>query len=170
MNIDNIKESIGKKHYLYPVKKTYPWGDRYYVLINSRNINNGQLEHVYFEVENEEYANNIINDFANIIRSTKDKCVTGSLQQEYYYRFNSKPKKIEAGFYVYRGFEIMDQYNTSLLSGGGSKIGRWVAREKPWLDGKYFSSFETLRDAILAIDKHLEKDENTCSCMSNTTK
>lgn len=157
MNIDKFKESMRKKHYLYPVKKTYPWGDRYYVLIDSRNINNGQLEHIYFEVENEEHANNVINDLKNTILSTKDKCIVGSLQQENYYRFKSKPHKIEAGFYEYRGYEIMDQYGTLLLSGGGSKLGRWVAKEKPWLDGKYFSSFDTLRDAMQAIDSHLDK-------------
>jgi hypothetical protein len=157
MNIDAFNESMRKKHYLFPVKKIYPWGDRYYVLLDSRNINNGKIEHIYFEAENEEHANTIINDFATTIRATKDKCVVGSLQQEHYCHLNSKPKKIEAGFYEYRGYEIMDQYDTSFLGGGGTKMGRWVAKEKPWLDGKFFSSFDTLKDAMLAIDKHLDK-------------
>ncbi len=155
MNFKALRESLKKKHYLYPVKEEQPSGDfKFYVLLVSRNKNNNTLESVYFNVESEDHANEIITPLAETIQSTNDKCVVYPLHHEYHFRFHSKCKKIEAGFYEYRGYEIMDNYTPAP---GIGKRDRWIAKEKPWLDGKYFGSFDRLRDAMLSIDEHLKK-------------
>ena len=156
MDIKTLRDSLKKKHHLYPVKEEQPAGDfKYYVLLVSRDRRNGKLQSIYLEVESEDQAGQVIEKLANAIRATNDKCMIHLLRHEYFFRFASKPTKIEAGFYEYRGYEIMDTYDQP--GHGFSKLGRWSVREKPWLDGKYFGGFNTLRDAMLAVDKHLDK-------------
>lgn len=150
-----LRDSLRKKHYLYPVKEEQPSGEfKFYVLLISRNKNNSTLERVHFNVESEDHANEIIASLAEIIEITNDKCVISPLRHEYNFRFDGKCKKIEAGFYGYRDYEIMDNYSPAP---GIDKKDRWVVKEKPWLDGNYFGSFDRLRDAMLSIDEHLSK-------------
>ena len=155
MDFKALRDSLKKKHHLYPVKEEQPSGDfKYYVLLASRDRCNGKLQSIYLEVESEDQAGKVIEKLAGAIKATNDKCMIHPLRNEYYFRFASKPQKIEAGFYEYRGYEIMDMYDQP--GHGFSKIDRWSAREKPWLEGKYFGGFNTLRDAMLAVDKHLD--------------
>ena len=148
-----------KKHYLHPVKKTFPSGDVYYVLLSSESIASGKPQNIHFEVESKEHADRIIADFARTIGATNDNCIIGTILLEEGDRFVSTPRKIEAGFYEYRGYEIVDRYDPLLPGGFSSKKERWEARKKPWADAQRFGRFDRLRDAVLQIDLFLDKIE-----------
>lgn len=108
---------------------------------------------MYLEVEEAEQALEVINQFSEAMKLTNDWCVFKPLIEAYNRRLFEKSKKIEKGLYEFRGYEFLDSYDEQ--GNGYSKIDQWIAREKPWLKGQGFGSFNTLRDAMPAIDEHL---------------
>lgn len=158
--MDRVKtliRSFRKKHYLRPVMRTTLDSEtkRYYVEICSRHIKSGSLQKIHIEVDNQEHADKVIELLSNAIKAGNDLCIVQPFYEDVNIRFASRPKKSEAGFYEYRGYEIIDQYMTDGIADGGSKIGRWHARKKPYLDNEIFGCYDRLMDAMYYIDRHI---------------
>lgn len=160
--IQAIRESLRKKHYLRPVIRRTINSDskNYYVEICSRHIKNGSLQKIHIDVDSEEHAERVIDLLSEAFKTGNDLCVVEPLYEDIDIRFAARPKKIESGYYEYRGYEIMDQYITDGIADGGSKIGRWLARKMTHLGNEYFGSFDRLLDAMYYIDLHLKKEES----------